>query len=50
MVEVQSCELDARFSALLTNSLGFFALLGYCGYITDNVADITVVTKAYNLV
>jgi hypothetical protein len=34
MVEVHICELDARFSALLINGLGLFALLGYHGYIT----------------
>jgi hypothetical protein len=37
MAEVQSCELDARFSALLSNGLGLFALLDYHGYITDNL-------------
>jgi hypothetical protein len=34
MVEVQSCELDAQFLALLSNGVGLFALLGYHGYVT----------------
>jgi hypothetical protein len=49
MVEVQSCELSARFSPLLSNGLGLFALLGYRGYFTQFLADVTVVTKASNL-
>jgi hypothetical protein len=50
MSGVQSCELDARLSALLSNGLGLLALLGYHGYITyDILADVTMVTKACNL-
>jgi hypothetical protein len=37
MAEVQNCELDARFLALLSIGLGLFALLVYDGYITNNV-------------
>jgi hypothetical protein len=49
MDEVQSCEFNARFSSLLSNGLRLFALLGYRGYFTQFLADVTVVTKAYNL-
>jgi hypothetical protein len=49
MVEVQSSELDARFAALLSTGLGLFALLVYHGHITYSLADVTVVTKACNL-
>jgi hypothetical protein len=34
MVEIQSCELNARVSALLNNGLRLFALLDYYGYIS----------------
>jgi hypothetical protein len=34
MVEFQIGEFDARFSALLSNGLGLFVLLGYHGYST----------------
>jgi hypothetical protein len=37
MVEVQSFELNAQFSALLSNGLGLLALLDYYGYITYNL-------------
>jgi hypothetical protein len=34
MAEVENCEMDAQFLALLSDALGLFALLGYHGYIT----------------
>jgi hypothetical protein len=49
MVEVHNCELEAQFSALLNTVLVLFALLGYHGYITYSFTDVTVVTKACNL-
>jgi hypothetical protein len=49
MVEVQSCELHAGFSALIGSGLGLFALFGYCGHITQSLAAVTMVTKACNL-
>jgi hypothetical protein len=47
MVEVQVCQLDARFSALHRNGLRLFALLVYYGYITNNLlAGVTMATNA----
>jgi hypothetical protein len=37
MVEVQSCELDADFSALLSSGLDLFSLLDYYGHRTYNI-------------
>jgi hypothetical protein len=50
MVDVQSCELDARFSALLSNFFGIVCIVGLPWlYHIKSLADATKVTKACNL-